>query len=438
MKDAHVLVIHSGSSKKRFILETAQMRGIRVTLLNPQQNWASEIVHKLHVCRPRTVRGLEDRVRSIHAKDPVDGVLTFWEEDVPTVALCAQRLGLRGLSPDSAWASRSKLVMRRRMAQMGLPVPAFQEVETWEDAAQFVREHGAPAVLKPEFGADSECVVKVEDESQAQWVFDSVLGRARIQSAVYPYQRQKFLIESYIAGPEVSVEGVVQGGTPVFYAVIDKSPMTEPFFIERGEVTPSRLPKTAQAGILEMVGSAVRALGLRDCGLHAEVKLSAQGPQIVEIGARMGGDCIHGLVKAVYGVDLVEENFKVCLGAIATPTQPARCVAVSETLVPEQSGRVVSVPDLNQWSGHDELIEVVLTAKSKSMVRIPPLGYDNLAWVSVKGRSYREANQALSRWVQVLQESIQIETVHRQRVCAQHKAKHLPHSTVPTLAHAAC
>lgn len=216
------------------------------------------------------------------------------------------------------------------------------------------------------------------------------------------------MFEGLLSGPEVSIEGVVADGQITLYAIIDKAEMDEVTFIERGETTPSRQPAEIQQAIRAMVHRGVEALGLRHGGIHAEVKVTPDGPRIVEIGARMGGDCIQPLVERVYGIDLIEENIRVALGQPAHPATPASGCAISQTLIPERAGlvsyRVSPKPRQSQ-----NLIEVVLTKEPGDRVAVPPVGYDNLAWISVWGRTYREAERRLQTQVTRLEHALYVQ-----------------------------
>jgi biotin carboxylase len=248
----------------------------------------------------------------------------------------------------------------------------------------------------------------VDSVEQGLQVFAETSQRARVQSCIYPYTTGRFVLEGYLNGPEVSVEGVVQNGQVTLYAIIDKAKMTEPAFIERGECTPSRLPAPAQEEIRDMVRAGVGALGLDNSGIHAEVKITPAGPRIVEIGARMGGDCIHALVKRVYGIDLAEENIRTVLGLPVRPAAAPNGCAISKTLVPDRPGRVFfQHPSLLRRSRN--LIEVVLTKHPGDRVLVPPDGYDNLAWVSVWGRDFRAARRSLNTHTSRLENALVIQ-----------------------------
>ncbi|MSR84360.1 MAG: ATP-grasp domain-containing protein [Candidatus Latescibacteria bacterium] len=389
-----LLFIHSGSPKKRLTFDAASALGFDIFLFNPEHNWASSYAHQTLITAGLSLPRILDLAGDLHARLGLDGVVTFWEEDVPTCALVAQRLGLRGNSPAAALRSRSKFRMRQAFLKAGIPVPPFARVSSPASLLKACEEVGLPAVLKPEWGSDSEWVTRVDSTQEALEVYREVRRRVRVQDCIYSYPTGHFILEGYLTGPEVSIEGVVQHGRVTIYAIIDKAKMLEPSFIERGECTPSRLPMAVQQDIRQMVARGVQALGLENSGIHAEVKITPDGPRIVEIGARMGGDCIHALVKRVYDIDLAEENIRASMGLPVHPEMPAHGYAISRTLVPDRPGRVV-LQSTRALRRSRNLIEVVLTKHPGDQVQVPPEGYDNLAWISVWGRNYREAERRL-------------------------------------------
>jgi biotin carboxylase len=395
---SRLLFVHSGSSKKRLTFQAARDLNADVHVLNTGPSWADGLASTTYTpkLRPSQIIEFADR---FGAENHLDGVVTFWEEDVPTCALIASQLGLPGNSPLAAMRARSKYKMRQALERAGIPGPRYARIRTAADLELAAKYIGFPAVLKPEWGSDSEWVAKVTSLEDADTKYADLNGRVRSQDCIYKYPKPDFILESFLAGPEVSVEGVVQNGHVTIYAVIDKAPMREPDFVELGEITPSRLKPASQRAIIETVIAATHALGLTNSGIHAEVKLTPDGPRIVEVGARMGGDCIHALVRRVYGIDLAAENIRVALGQPVSEPAPSAGFALSSTLVPELSG-VVRLSDRTVRSRRGRnLIEVVMTKNPGDVVRLPPDGYDNLAWVSTWGRNYTAAARSLRRYV---------------------------------------
>ena len=391
-----LLFVHSGSTKKRLTFEAASRLGARIFLVNPAPNWATEYAEQCVYTQGKTLAATLDSLARLHADIGLDGVVTFWEEDVPTAALIANRLHLPGNRLTATLNARSKYRMRLAMQRAGVPVPDFRLIDSEAALRDACDQLPLPAVLKPEWGSDSEWVTKVGSAQHALEVYGEVRQLVRVQDCIYPYRGRRFVLEGLLQGPEVSVEGVVQDGRVTLYAIIDKAKMDEETFIERGESTPSSLAAGVQHAVRAMVERGAHALGLSNSGIHAEVKITPQGPRIVEIGARMGGDCIHALVARVYGIDLAMENICVALGLPVQAPRPASGCGLSSTLVPDRAGCVrIAAPLRLRRSQH--LIEVVLTKQTGDVVRVPPEGYDNLAWVSVWGRNHAEARRRLQQ-----------------------------------------
>lgn len=390
-----LLFVHSGSVKKRLTFETAAEMGIDIYLLNANPGWADTFAKESVYTHGLSLPEILARVSDLHQRVTLTGVVTFWEEDVPTCAHIAQHLNLPGNTPTAAMNARSKYHMREAFQKAGVPVPNFRLITGEASLLQACQELKLPAVLKPEWGADSEWVTRVVSAEHALQVYRENRSRARVQDSLYPYPPARFVLEEFLTGPEVSVEGIVKDGQVTLHAIIDKAKMDDGSFIERGETTPSRFPQHVQNAIRDMVVNGVKAMGLSHSGIHAEVKITPDGPRIVEIGARMGGDCIQPLVKRVYGINLAEENIRVVLNMpVHAPVHP-KGWGISTTLVPEQPGQVhikpIRIPKRN-----NKLIEIVYTKKDGDRVEVPPVAYDNLAWVSVWGKNYTSAKRSLS------------------------------------------
>lgn len=403
-----LLFVHSGSPKKRLTFNAASQLGAEVHLLNPATNWASPLVQQTHCTTGLSIPEIVALAEEIHRRERFDGVVTFWEEDVPTCALISTRLGLPGNAPAAALAARSKYRMRRAFEQNGIPVPTFRRFFNHASLATACSVVGTPAVLKPEWGSDSEWVLRVESPQHALATYEAIRGEVRTQDCIYRYPSGSYVLESLLVGPEVSVEGVVQNGQVTIYAIIDKAKMDEESFVERGETTPSLLPESVQEEIRAMVRSGVTALGIDHSGIHAEVKITPDGPRIIEIGARMGGDCIHALVLRVYGIDLALENIRAALGHPVSPATSPLGVGISRTLVPEKTGRV-HLESRSKPRASRNLIEIVFTKGQGDRVTVPPHGYDNLAWISVWGKNYREASRRIDAQAARLQSAFTIE-----------------------------
>ena len=242
------------------------------------------------------IEGLEDRV-------PVDAVFAVDELGVVVAARAAERLGLPHNPPDAVAATRDKASLRASLERAEVRQPAYAVVEPGE-----VPDLPLPWVVKPRGLSGSTGVIRVDDAAEVDATFARVRTIAGDAAA-------SLLVERFVPGAEVAVEGLLRGGALDVLAVFDKpDPLDGPYFEETIYVTPSRHPPTQLDEVERLVQQACRAIGLIDGPVHAEVRLSPEGPVLLEVAARsIGGLCARTL-KFGAGVSLEELLLRHALG----------------------------------------------------------------------------------------------------------------------------
>lgn len=240
-----------------------------------------------------------------------DGIMTL-ATDMPmrSLAHACGKLGLPGLSYESAVRATDKGEMIRAFEAAGVAHPRYQLVPAGE------KPSGAftyPLITKPTDNSGSRGVMLVRsaEELEAALAYSSANGRSG-----------DVIIEEYMQGPEVSVEVMALHGKPQVLQITDKLNTGMPHFVEMGHSQPSRLQEGAQAEIRDLACRAVEAIGIQDGPAHVEIILTQEGPKLVELGARMGGDCITThLLPLSTGVDMVESTIRIALGQEPDLTQ---------------------------------------------------------------------------------------------------------------------
>ncbi len=238
------------------------------------------------------------QARDFARKYPLDGVLGVDDDTAVVAAAIATRLTLSGNPERAALAARDKHLQRLTLAQAGVRVPAFalhMLAEPAEDVAAAVRY---PCVIKPLRLAASRGVIRADDPRAfvaARARLAAILAQPDIASC--GEWAEQYLVEDFIAGSEVALEGLATDGRLHVLAIFDKpDPLDGPFFEETIYVTPSRLPDAAQAAIAECAQAAVTALDLRDGPIHAELRWNKEGAWLIELAARpIGGRCSAAL-----------------------------------------------------------------------------------------------------------------------------------------------
>ena len=263
----------------------------------------------LDLCRPEAAA---EAIAALAEEKPLDAVVAVDDQGVRVAALAAERLGLPGNPPDAAAATRDKAAMRRALAAAGVPQPEHRTLGPGEDPAAVAADVGLPCVVKPLSLSASRGVIRADDPQAAA----AAVGRVRaILAEAGEDPEGPLLIERYVTGAEVAVEGLLRGGSLETLAVFDKpDPLEGPYFEETIFTTPSRLPDEVVAAVTRTTADACAALGLGEGPIHAELRTGGERVWMLEVAARsIGGLCSRSLRFGV-GVSLEEVILRHALG----------------------------------------------------------------------------------------------------------------------------
>ena len=236
-----------------------------------------------------------EQVVSAHRDRPVAGVVATDDGTVEIANRAAAALGLAHNAPSAARITRRKDLARAALAAAGLPVPAARRVELRRALGPQLAGVEFPCVVKPLALSASRGVIRADDPPglEAACRRAGAIARAAAVASAGTEERETLLVESFVPGPEIALEGMLEGGELSVLAVFDKpDPLDGPFFEETIYVTPSRLPRPVQALAAERVRAGCAAYGLTEGPVHTELRLHDGDAWIIEIAARtIGGDC---------------------------------------------------------------------------------------------------------------------------------------------------
>ena len=240
---------------------------------------------------------------------PLAAVVGVDDDTAIVAAVIAQRLGLKGNPVHAMQAARDKHQQRELLARAGVPIPRFMLRGLNEEPAEIARIVTYPCVVKPLRLSASRGVMRA----------DNVQGFMKAQNRLRSIVREPeatFLIEEFIPGYEVALEGLVVNRRMHVLAIFDKpDPLDGPFFEETIYVTPSQVPAALQKAIVDCAERAVRALGITEGPIHAELRYNERGPWLIELAARpIGGRCSAVLRFGDKGVALEEIILRHALG----------------------------------------------------------------------------------------------------------------------------
>ncbi|MFC8721990.1 ATP-grasp domain-containing protein [Kitasatospora sp. NPDC057198] len=238
----------------------------------------------------------------------VDGIVTYSEYQLAETARLAHGLGLPHHDPDLVPALVDKLVQRGILAAAG--VQATRCAVIGGDPAQALDLVGLPAVIKPRIGAGSLHTTRVDTAEE-------FLATAAARPAGTEFVAEQMLegdpaVAGEFWGDYVSVESVHTGSASRQVCVTGKFALAEPFR-ETGMLLPATLTEEDAAAALALEAAAVRALGIRHGITHTEIKLTADGPRIIEVNGRLGG-YVPEILRRATGINLVRTALEVALG----------------------------------------------------------------------------------------------------------------------------
>lgn len=223
-----------------------------------------------------------------------------------TVNYVAEKLGLPGNSLECTKKSTNKYEMRKAFKEAGVATPGFEIVSSPEDIEKLSNME-YPLIVKPTDRSGSRAITKIYKKEELE---------EAISKAIENSFEKKAIVEEYIEGNEFSAEGITYNGEHKFLTITRKATTGAPHFIETGHIEPAGLTKNMKEKIYNELTKALTALKITNSATHSEFKITPNGDiRIIEIGARMGGDCIGSdLVQISTGYDFVKMVIDVAMG----------------------------------------------------------------------------------------------------------------------------
>jgi biotin carboxylase len=337
-------------------------------------------------------RALAEAVR---AREP-RAVLGTDDQTAVIAARAASLLGLPHDSPEAVEAARNKRLSRERLRKAGIPVPRFQVLELGAAIPPGVT---FPCVVKPLVLSGSRGVIRANDPQELRSALERVWRLLRSPQVAMRRDAElsRVLVEEFLPGPEVALEGLLTRSELTVLALFDKpDPLDGPYFEETLYVTPSRHPQEVQQGVADAAAKAARALGLTHGPIHAELRLTPDGPRVLEVAARsIGGLCGRALRFGV-GVTLEELLLQHALGR--APSLLRERSASGVLMLPIRRGGVLrEVRGLERARGVPGVTEVIVTAHVDEELVPLPEGASYLGFAFARGETPRQVEFALRK-----------------------------------------
>ncbi len=327
-------------------------------------------------------------------RDPFVAILSVDDSATELAAYASVVLGLPHNSPQASEAARDKLLMRQMMSAGGAPCPIFRNFWLHDDPLWIAEQVTYPCVLKPRRLSGSRGVIRANTQTEFVIAFQRL--KRILLSEGLSEQETSFLVEDFIPGFEVALEGLVTDGQLKVLALFDKpDPLDGPFFEETIYLTPSRLAPSVQQAIAVCVSVAAASLGLRHGPVHAELRVNEQGPWMLEIAGRSIGGLCSTVLEFGSNMCLEELILRHAIGEdILSLERDKRAVGVMMIPIP-QAGILRAVHGVDLAEAVHGITGIEITAKPNNQLVPLPEGASYLGFIFARGDTPIEVEVAI-------------------------------------------
>lgn len=388
-----LLIAPKDSYRTAAYLESAHRAGIEVLLASEgSHSLVAAIAQGLHI-------DLDDPRRSVEiiAKESerraFGAVIATDDSTTELASLAALRLNLPHNPPDAVRIARRKDFARAALRDASLAVPEFRRIDLDLPLFDQICDFPLPCVIKPLAMSGSRGVIRCND-------FDEFCSAARRVEAITAEsvdetERRMLLVESFISGFEIAVEGMLSESRLEILAIFDKpDPLDGPYFEETYYITPTRLDAAMREGVREQVERACRAYALVDGPIHAECRINEQGVWMLEVAARTIGGLCSRLFKYAIGHSLEELVLRHAIGAPTEAMQLTEAAGVLMIPIPK-AGVLRRVEGVGAASKTPFIREVVIQVREGYELIPLPEGASYLGFIFAVAPSAEQVELAL-------------------------------------------
>ena len=324
---------------------------------------------------------------------PIAAILSVDDAASELAAFASEALGLAHNSPKAAEAARDKLLMRSLMSKGGAPCPVFRPFFLSADPAWVATRVTYPCVVKPLRLSGSRGVIRAKNPDELVAAFNRT---SRLLLSEGCSKHDSLLVEDFIPGFEVALEGILTRGQLKALALFDKPDALDgPFFEETIYVTPSRLPVKVQEEIARCVTIGAASLELREGPVHAELRVNEQGPWMLEIAGRSIGGLCSTILEFGAGMCLEELILRQAIGDEITSIEREGYAAGVMMIPIPTAGMLKAVYGVDDALTVPQITGVEITAKLHHPLVPLPEGASYLGFIFARGDGPAEVETAI-------------------------------------------
>ncbi|MBE3065788.1 MAG: ATP-grasp domain-containing protein [Spirochaetes bacterium] len=338
--------------------------------------------------------GLMSLARQCQALHGLDGVFTAGTDFSTSVAWVAAKMGLPGIPYEVALRATDKALMREAFARAGVPSPRFACWTGEGDPVGLVEAFQFPLVVKPVDNMGARGVRRVDDPAGIA---------AACREALLLSRSSRVILEEYMEGRELSLDAVVDAGRITVCGVADRHIFFPPYFVELGHTMPTDLVQRDAEAACEVFRAGIRALGIDRGAAKGDIKMTARGPMIGEIAARLSGGYMSGWTfPLASGVDVTGAALNVAAGLPAGDMSPRFAKVSAERALISIPGTVAEISGLERARSIPGVSELFLRTGPGSRVVFPRNNVEKCGNAISAHPDRRKAVEAAERAIQAV------------------------------------
>ena len=401
MKTKYILVVNLRRlSKEAYIsLQAIKSKGFKVLLIAKEMPpYCQEIVDNFFALDTSNYEQTITKVKLLAKKYYIAGVAAFTETAVEICSYISKELNLPGNPIEAVKCSRNKLAMRERLMKSEVEQVPYFHLKNIDQLENGIAKIGFPVIVKP---INSSGSVGIFQLKSADDVNNFINNYKNISNPTYdPFSRThaiEFIIEKYIEGPEVSVEGLVFNQEIYICGITDKS-TTMDYKIEYQHIFPTAFSENEQRVIHEGVKKMISALGFDNCSFHLEGKLYNNKFYMIEVAVRPAGGYIasHLIPNATYQ-NYYQDLVNITVGTRPTSEYIAKSYSGIRFIIAPKEGVFTGVNNWSHLTQHPLVNSLFVETDIGTSILLPPRDYRLLRLFAfiVNGTTYKEVSDTL-------------------------------------------
>jgi len=402
--NAILLVIPSSTYRTKAFMDAAGRLGVTILVASDhRQAMASLVPDTTLALNFRKPEVIKEKIVPYFERNPFLTAIGVDDQSAHVAAQINEHLGLPGIPATATAAARNKFRMREKLQTGGVRVPKFdlQSIQSPQSNVNY------PCVLKPIFLSASRGVTRANNQQEFMEAFaelKALIETPEVTARAHAGEAASILVEDYIDGVEVAIEGILTDGEFKSLAIFDKpDPLTGPHFVETIYVTPSRLPAYVQRELIHETKKAALALGIDNGPVHAELRVNEQGAWVIEIAARSIGGLCSKVLRFTEDLMLEDLILRQAIGVDISTVQRERQAAAVMMIPIPAAGTLTTVEGVEAAKAIEGVEDVIITIPNGQDVLPMPFGGRYLGFIFARSdmpedaeEAIREAHQTLS------------------------------------------